>query len=453
MEKPSKSIHGEWSSRFTFILAATGSAIGLGNIWKFPYIAGENGGGAFVFVFLICVLVLGLPLIIAEVTIGRYGRQNPINSIRKLVKEEKSHPLWSGTGWICLFSGFFIFSFYSVISGWVFSYGFQMGLGTFQNITPEGSTKLFNQFLSEPQTLLFWHTLFTFLTMVVVAKGVQTGIEKAVKILMPLLLILMLILVGYAFSTGKFMEGVRFMFDLDFSKLTGESILVAMGQAFFTLSLASGAMMIYGSYLPKDTSIPRACFIIATADTFIAILAGLAIFPIVFAHGLEPASGPGLIFNTLPVAFGNMVGGRVFGTLFFIFLLFAAFTSAISMIEATIVWLVENHAMTRNKASVLGGGSCWFLGVGTVLSFNLWSDQTLFGKTFFENLDYLVTNIMMPLGGILIAIFASWVISKKSILNEFGIQESNGFWLWRLSAGLLAPILVLLVFFHSIEIL
>ncbi|QPJ64327.1 MAG: sodium-dependent transporter [Candidatus Nitrohelix vancouverensis] len=451
MSKPRKSIHGEWSSRFTFILAATGSAIGLGNIWKFPYIAGENGGGAFVFVFLICVLVLGLPLIIAEVAIGRYGRQNPINSISNIVEENKSHPMWAVTGWLCLLSGFIIFSFYSVISGWVFSYGLQMGLGTFQNISPDDSIKIFNQFLSQPWTLLFWHSLFSLLTLLVVAKGVQTGIEKAVEILMPVLLILILTLLAYALSTGKFMEGLRFMFDFDFSKLTGESILIAMGQAFFTLSLASGAMMIYGSYLPRGISIPKACFMIAAADTAIAILAGLAIFPIVFAHGLEPASGPGLIFQTLPVAFGNMFGGQVFGALFFMLLLLAAFTSAISMIEATVAWLVENHDMTRNKASLLGGLGAWLLGLGTLLSFNLWSGKTLFGKNFFENIDYLVTNIMMPLGGILIALFASWVMSKHSILNELGIKEGPGFWVWRVSAGLIAPVLVLLVFFHSIE--
>ena len=330
------SIHGEWSSRLAFILAAAGSAVGLGNIWKFPYMAGENGGGAFVLIYLICIVLLGLPIMMAEVMLGRRGRQSPINTMKLLSEQENTNKAWGLLGWCGVAAGVLILSYYSVIAGWSLSYVLESVSGSLNGITETQAGALFNNLIASPITLIFWHTLFMVMTMIIVSRGVSNGLEVAVKYLMPALAILILVLIGYSISQGNFMLGVEFMFTLDFSKINQEVLLDAMGQAFFTLSLGMGAIMIYGSYLSQHASIARTSFAVALADTSVAILAGLAIFPIVFANQLEAAQGPGLIFNTLPLAFGQMSGGMFFGTLFFVLLVFAAWTSSISLIEPAV---------------------------------------------------------------------------------------------------------------------
>ena len=337
MTGPSASIHGQWSSRFVFILAAVGSAVGLGNIWKFPYITGEYGGGAFVLVYLVCIAALGVPVMIAEILLGRRGRQSPINTMTALAKEQGAPRAWAFVGWLGVAAGFLILSFYSVIAGWALAYVFKAATGSFDGMDAAATSELFNAAIGSPEGLLAWHTIFMVMTMVVVARGVRGGLEKAVTILMPALFILLVIMVGYAMAQGAFADGVQFLFQVDFSKViqacemvdgrqlcrfTGEPLLVAMGQAFFTLSLGMGAIMVYGSYMPSQTSIVGATIVIALADTLVALLAGLAIFPIVFANGLAPGAGPGLIFQTLPIAFGAMPGGQLFGTLFFVLLVF-----------------------------------------------------------------------------------------------------------------------------------
>ena len=302
------SIHGEWSSRLAFILAAAGSAVGLGNIWKFPYMAGENGGGAFVLIYLVCIAVFGLPIMMAEVMIGRRGRQSPINTMKTLCQQEGANRTWSLLGWSGVVAGVLILSYYSVIAGWSLSYVIQSIEGGFVGITERGAGELFTTLIGDPVKLIMWHTLFMVMTMIVVSRGVSNGLEAAVRYLMPALAILILVLIGYSISQGNFWLGVKFMFTPDFSKIDQEVLLDAMGQAFFSLSLGMGAIMIYGSYLPKNASIAKTSFAVALADTSIAILAGLAIFPIVFANQLKAAQGPGLIFNTLPIAFGADVG-------------------------------------------------------------------------------------------------------------------------------------------------
>jgi len=321
------SIHGQWSNRMAFILAATGSAVGLGNIWKFPYITGENGGGAFVLVYLVCIAAIGVPIMMAEVLLGRRGRQSPINTMATLAAEEKRPAPWALLGWMGVVAGFLILSYYSVIAGWSLSYVFRSAGGMFEGATADGVSSIFSQFISSPESLLAWHTIFMVATMIVVARGVQHGLEKAVRYLMPALFLLLIVLVFYAMTTGYFSQGLTFLFTPDFSKITASTILVAMGHAFFTLSLGMGAIMVYGSYLPKDTSIAKTSMVIAAADTMVALLAGMVIFPIVFAHGLEPGAGPGLIFKTLPIAFGQMDAGILIGTLFFLLLVFAAWRS------------------------------------------------------------------------------------------------------------------------------
>ena len=447
------SIHGQWSSRLAFILAATGSAVGLGNIWKFPYLTGENGGGAFVLVYLLCIAVIGIPIMMSEIMLGRRGRQSPINTMRTLAAEQGANPAWKFLGWIGVLAGFFILSYYSVIAGWALAYVFQIGGGVFEGVTAEGADSLFSDLISDPQRLLAWHTIFMVMTIMVVARGVKRGLEQAVRFLMPALFILLVMLVGYAMAQGEFVHSLRFLFEPDFSKLTANSVVVAMGQAFFTLSLGMGAIMVYGSYLPANVSIASSSILVALGDTVVAVLAGLAIFPIVFANGLEPGAGPGLIFITLPIAFGQMPGGAFFGVLFFILLVFAAWTSAISIIEPAVAYLVENRGMSRHTAAVWCGLGAWLLGLGTVFSFNAWSDYKLFGLNFFEFLDYLTSNIMLPVGGLLIAIFAGWLMSEDSVKDELALGERLAYKSWHFLVRYITPIGVTLVFLRAIGLL
>ena len=460
MASTRESIHGQWSSRLAFILAATGSAVGLGNIWKFPYIAGENGGGAFVLIYLLCIAVIGIPIMMAEVLIGRRGRQSPINTMRTLAKEENASRAWVLLGGAGVLAGFLILSYYSVIAGWALSYVFRTGSGLFEGLTADGVQAIFNNLVTDPERLLAWHTIFIIMTMVVVSRGVSGGIEKAVKFLMPALFVLLFVLVGYAWNSGGFEQGVAFLFQPDFSKITANGILIAMGHAFFTLSLGMGAIMVYGSYLPGDASIAKTSIAVSLMDTLVALLAGLAIFPIVFANGLEPGAGPGLIFQTLPIAFGHMQYGAFFGMLFFVLLVFAAWSSSISLIEPAVAWLVENKGMTRIFASVVAGLVTWLFGLLTVFSFNLWSDVKLLSSieifkdsTVFDLLDYLTANIMLPLGGLLIAIFAAWKMSRESTVDELGMGDRFYYPLWRFLVRYITPIAVIIVFLKAVSVI
>ncbi len=432
-------------------MAATGSAVGLGNIWKFPYITGENGGGAFVLVYLLCIFLIGVPIMMAEVMLGRRGRRNPVDSMKHLAAETGHSQLWKFLGWTGIAAGFLILSYYSVIAGWAISYVFTTAAGTFTGADAALVGQHFDALTKSPATLIFWHSIFMLITMAVVARGIEGGIEKAVRFLIPALFGLIIVMVLYAMTTSGFAEGLRFMFAPDFSKLTTEGVLKAMGQAFFTLSIGMGAIMVYGAYLPKETSITQTSFSIAIADTSVAVLAGVAIFPIVFANGLEAGSGPGLIFVTLPLAFGNMAFGALFGTLFFILLVFAAWSSSISLIEPAVAWLIENKGFSRLKASIVLGLLTWFIGLGTVFSFNEWSDLTLFGKTFFDLLDYLTANIMLPLGGVLMAVFAGWLMKKSASHDELAISES-AYVIWRFLVRYVTPIAVMLVFLNAIGV-
>ncbi len=453
MTEKRQSIHGQWSSRWAFIMAATGSAVGLGNIWRFPYITGEYGGGAFVLMYLACVFLVGIPIMMAEVMLGRRGRQSPINTMEALSKEEGLNPAWRYLGWMGVVAGFLILSFYSVVAGWTLEYIFQAGSGSFLTATDGEIGEAFDSLLRNPGQLLAMHTLFMALTVVVVAMGVRSGLERAVKFLMPALFILLLIMVGYAMSTDGFQEGLYYLFYPDWSKLSAEGFLAALGQAFFSLSLGMGAIMVYGAYLPDDASIGHTTVSIALADTLVAIMAGLAIFPLVFAYGLDVGSGPGLIFVTLPIAFGQMPYGQIFGTGFFILLLFAAWTSSISLLEPAVAWLVENRGIARPKSAAIAGLIAWTLGIGSVLSFNLWQGYKLFDKTYFDIMDYVTSNILLPLGGLLIAIFSAWLMSKKTVVAELGLGEGFVFQAWLFVVRFVAPIGVVVIFLHAIGVI
>ena len=448
-----KSIHGEWSSRFAFILAATGSAVGLGNIWKFPYITGENGGGAFVLIYLLCILAIGIPIMMAEIMLGRRGRQSPINTMKELAKEAGADTNWHYLGWLGVIAGFLILSYYSVIAGWAGAYVLKSVTGSFSDGSAMEIKGIFDSFTDSPLQLMFWHTLFMTVTMYVVSQGVKRGLEKAVRFLMPSLFVILIMMVGYAMSSGGYQQGLAFLFVPDFSEVTGDSVLTAMGHAFFTLSLGMGSIMVYGSYLPKNISIAKTTILIAGADTAVALLAGIAIFPIVFANGLEPSSGPGLLFQSLPIAFGNMGGGLIFGTLFFILLLFAALSSSISLIEPAIAWLVENRNMSRESACLWSGLITWFVGLGTVFSFNIGSEFKIFNKTIFDLLDYLTANLMLPIGGFCIAVFAGWIMSKADSQQELEMESPWHYKIWKTLVCYVAPAAVFLVFLNVIGII
>ncbi|MFW5444315.1 MAG: sodium-dependent transporter [Methylococcaceae bacterium] len=446
-----KSIHGEWSSRFAYILAATGSAVGLGNIWKFPYITGENGGGAFVLVYLGCVIAIGIPIMIAETMMGRRGRQSPINTLTSLSTEANANKNWHFLGWMGVIAGVLILSYYSVIAGWASAYVFKAIFGGFSADATQVKAS-FDGLIASPVQLVFWHTLFMIATMSVVMRGVRGGLERAVQLLMPALLVLLVVLVAYAMTTGEaYFQGLSFLFSPDFSEIDSDAVLTAMGHAFFTLGLGMGAIMVYGSYLPKDVSIAKTTLLVAGADTIVALLAGIAIFPLVFANGLEPGSGPGLIFQTLPIAFGNMTGGWLFGILFFVLLVFAALTSSISLIEPVVAWMVENKGFSRKKASVVSGFFTWSLGVSVAFSFNIWSDFKLFDKTIFDLLDYITANLMLPIGGFCIAVFAGWIMQQKHVKDELELPEVQ-YKIWKYLITYAAPASVFLVFLHVLGI-
>lgn len=445
-----KSIHGLWRSRWLFILAATGSAVGLGNIWKFPYITGENGGGAFVLVYLACICIIGIPVMIAEVTLGRLGRQSPINTMSAISKDQSLHRDWAGIGWMGAVAGFLILSFYSVIAGWSLDYIFLMGGGAFDGATAESVGATFGNLLASPWTLLGWHSIFMVLTIGIIARGVNKGLERSISILMPMLFLILVVLLGYSMSTEGFGAGFDFLFSFDFSKITGESLVVALGHAFFTLSLGMGAIMAYGAYMPKDASIGKTVITVAFLDTLIALVAGLVIFPIVFSNGLEAGAGPGLLFQTLPLAFSQMPAGTLFGTLFFVLVAFAALSSAISLGEPVVAWAVESKGMSRLKAASLIGFVIWLLGIGTILSFNEWADFKIFGKTIFDTLDFLTANIMLPLGGLLIAVFVGWKMKEQDVIKELEMKSPLVFDIWRIILKFIAPIAIAIVLINGL---
>ena len=443
--------HGMWSSRLVFVLAAAGSAVGLGNIWKFPYITGENGGGAFVVVYLACIALIGVPIMMAEVLLGRAGRLSPINTMRKLARESGGAGFWPVIGWMGVLAGFLILSYYAVIAGWAVSYVGRLATGTFDGADGAASQAAFDAFLSDPWAVLLWQTVFMAVTVFIVARGVARGLETAVRWLMPLLLVLLLVLVGYGAAVGDFARGAGFLFGFDASKLSVDGLLTAMGHAFFTLSLGMGAIMAYGAYLPARTSIAGTVTTIAVLDTVVALAAGLAIFPIVFATaGLEPGEGPGLMFVTLPIAFGNLPLGAVVGAVFFLLVSFAAVTSAISLTEPALAFLVEQYNAKRARAAVSLGAGCWLLGIGTVLSFNVWADvHVVGGLTFFDFVDYVSYKVLLPVGGLLIALFAGWVLARPIVAEELGYDG----WqqrLWEAAIRFVAPAGVLVVFGYTI---
>ena len=435
----------------------------------------ENGGGAFVMIYILSVIFLALPIMAAEILIGKRGKQNPVNSLRTLSSEasyyfkKQSDELlnrtikvkksfedneifsnWELVGWMGILAGILILSFYSVIAGWTISYIFKSLTGSFVLITAAGSSAKFESFISDPEKLILWHTIFMILTCFIVSKGIKSGIEKAIKFLIPGLFIILLGLAIYSSTLEGFSDAMNYFFIIDLDKINSSVVLSAMSMAFFSLSIGMGSLMVYGSYLPDDTSIFQVSSAVAFADTLVAILAGIIIFPIVFTYNLDPSSaGPGLIFQTLPIAFGAMDYGIFISTAFFILLFFAAITSSISLIEPAITFVVEKFSISRLYATNLLGSLTWVLGIFTVLSFNDLSTFTIFGMTIFDNLDYLTSKIMLPLGGLLMALFVGYVMNKAIVKNELNANQSiiDG---WFMIIKVFSPILLIIIFIQGI---
>ncbi len=438
-----------WLSRWGFILAATGSAVGLGNIWKFPYITGEYGGGAFVLMYLACILSIGIPVMMTEIALGRRGRGSPIDAIARVVKENNGNPLWKTVGIMAMLCGFLILCFYVVVAGWAFAYTWKMLDGSLTANSVEALGEVFAAHNANPWQLGGWSVLVSLLTMWIVAKGVQKGIESAVRWMMPGLALMLLVLVGYAFTSGSFAAGFDFLFTFDASKITGEALLAALGHAFFTLSLASGAILVYGSYIPDGQSIARTTFIVAICDTCVALLAGLAIFPVIFANGLSPSAGPGLIFMSLPLAFQQMPFGTAFGALFFAMVSIAALTSAISLAESTVAYLNEKYGISRFKGAVAAGLVLLLLSLLAMLSFNLMAGWTPLGKNLFDWMDYLTSRWMMPLGGIFMVLLAGYALRGEIMRDELNLPPL-GYAVWLFMVRYVCPVLIMMVFLHAL---
>jgi NSS family neurotransmitter:Na+ symporter len=439
-----------WSSRPAFLMATIGGAVGLGNLWRFPYIAGEYGGGGFVIVYLAFVFLLGVPLMAGEMLLGRRGHRSPVNSIAALVRDENAKPFWKSIGWISILVPFVGLSYYAVVAAWAIDYLVLAGANAFSGFDAITSQNTFGEQIDRPVLQAFLHALFVALTVWVVAAGINKGIERASRILMPALFIVIIALVMYGAVSGDFATAAKFLFNPDFSALTGESFLVALGQALFSLGIGVGLMITYGSYMPREYSLRTSATVICVGDTVAALLAGFAIFPVVFASGLDPAEGPGLIFVTLPIAFGNMPGGHLFGTLFFILLLFAAYTSAIGMLEPVVAWLEERKPGRRKQMAIIAGLAVWVLGLGSVFSFSFMADfQPLsflgIEKNFFGIADFTVANVLAPVNAFLIALFAGWVLRSFVIDEEFGSDSMAWKSYWRLANRVLAPAALLIV--------
>lgn len=452
-----ESIHGSWSSRWTFILAVTGATVGLGNIWTFPYTIGLRGGGAFFLVYLACLLLIGLPMMIAELVLGRRGRHSPVNTLFTLAIESGHNPIWKYLGFICIFASLIFLSYYSVLSGWAIYFTLLSASAQFTGITSAGIKTRFFNFIQDPVYLLLFHTLFMMMTMYVVSVGVRGGLERAAKILVPALMIILLVLLVYAADSNNFGKGFEFMLHPDFSSLDWAAIFKAMEHAFFTLSLGLGVIMIYGAYLPQRVPILESSLIIVGIDTLVTLLVGLAIFPVLFAGGLQPSSGADLLFINLPLALGQLPWGAFFSTLFYLMILLAAWTSAIALLEPAVSWLMENYGFRRVKAAFVSGTFVWFLGIFTVFSFNHWQFRfSLFGHLhqngFFDVFDQLTTKIMLPLAGILLVLFAGWFMSTDASRDELEAHE----WLyqsWLFLARFVSPSAMLLVFLYSIGVI
>lgn len=445
-----------WSSRMAFTMAAIGAAVGLGNIWKFPYMVGTQGGGAFVLIYLASIFVIAIPVAAAELITGRGGNKNAVGSVVKMAEHTNSPKVFAPVGYVGVLGSFILLTFYTVIAGWVMAYVWRAMNGALSNVTPETTGEIFNNLLADPIELIFWQVSFIGLTGFIISRNIRDGLERANMILMPLLLIMLVLIVFYGAIEGNIQAALAFLFTPDFSKISSETVLSAIGHGFFSVGVGAAMLITYASYIAdNNVSIGRAAILIGLADTGVALLAGIGIFSIVFAQNLDPAAGPGLIFTTLPLAFAQLPGGTFIAIVFFLLVLFAALTSALALTEVVVLWVHEQFNMSRKKAAAIVLGVAFIIGLTTVFSFNIWADVRLASegvfadKTLFDAKDYIASNILLPLGGLLIVAFAGWVIPKETSRRHFNDSEVL-YKLWLILARFIAPAGVVWVFLENL---
>lgn len=408
--------------------------------------AGENGGGTFLLIYIICVCLIGFPLMMTEVIIGRHGRLSPVNSLKAVALVSNKDPRWRYLGGMGMFTGFLIFSFYSVVAAWILHYLLALLTGRIADVGVDQATRYFGELLLNTEVLLVGHTFFVCLVVWVLSFGVRRGLDRAIRYMMPVLIMLLIMLVVYATSTGYMPHAIAFLFHFDWYYVTTEVLLVAMGHAFFTLSLGMGTVMAYGAYLSEKESIGHSVIMIGALDTLIAILVGLAIFPIVFAYQMAPASGPSLLFVTLPVVFAQMPGGQVIGFMFFLMVALTAWSSAISLMEPITAWMIEKFRVKRYQAAVLMGFAAWVLGVATLYSFGALSHWTVFSLNLFDLLNFVTTNLLLPLGGMLLAIFSGWFMSESVAKKELNLPSNGVFEIWQGCIRFIVPSAIGVIF-------
>ena len=443
-----------FGSKFGMLAAAVGSAVGLGNIWKFPYLAGENGGGAFIIVYLLCVLFLGVPALLSELSLGYIGRSNGIGAMRNITGNNR----WSIIGILGFVGAFAILGFYFVVAGWSLEFVFQSVMGSFAGQSDDVIAQNFDTFRFDTWRPYLWTIVFVVLTAIVLYAGVEKGIEKWSKVLMPILFFILVYLCGYAIFLPNSEVGYRFYFDFDFSKINADVVIAALGQSFFSLSLGMGAIMIYGSYIEEGTNLAKTSIQIALLDTLVAVLAGLVVFPAVFSFGIDPAAGPQLVFITLPTVFAQMTGGYFFSILFFLLVAVAALTSTISIMEVQTATIAEEFKMNRKVA--LGVMSVIMVVIGCMCSYSLipiegGNELAFFGVSLFDVFDILTSYVILPIGGLLILLFLGWFYKKEDLYGILVVETkcSEGlFKVYYFFLRFIAPLLLLIVFLQQLGV-
>ncbi|MBL4826501.1 MAG: sodium-dependent transporter [Spongiibacteraceae bacterium] len=435
-----QSRQGSWRSRWSFVAAATGAAVGLGNLWKFSYLAGENGGAAFVFAYVLCVLFVAMPIMVAEVVLGSRGRSNPITSMQDVSLEAGASAWWQSIGWLGCVTGLVILSYYCVIAGWSIAYIEKMFSGQLLAASAQSAGGEFSTLLADPATLIKWQSLFLLIVGLVVAAGIRRGVAFLTRLLVPALLVMLIALVFYSSKVGDMDRALVFLFKLDLEAVTLDTLFAALGYAFFSLSLGVGTMLAYGAYLPDKRSVTKMVGTVVVMDTLISLLAGLAIFPLVFSLNLAPTMGPGLMFVALPYGFGNMVYGQYFGALFFVMASAVAVGSGVALLEPATAWVSEHMRLWRPVAVLVIVGVVWLLGLATIFSFNRWAGWSFAGFSLFTFLDFICANVLLPVGGLLTAVFVGWKMRKEVLRDELYVESDLIFSLWyRLLRYIAAP--------------
>lgn len=451
-------VHEQWSSKWGFLLAAIGGAVGLGNIWRFPYITGEYGGGAFVMVYLIAVFLIAIPILIGELSLGKRGHKDIVSGTRNVAIAAGKSPRWALVGWLGLGASFFVLTYYSVIAGQVLNYVWVTATGALSGVDHAAVDAQYESLISSPGQMFFWHSVIMAITISILSRGITGGIEKAAKIMMPAFFIMLLGMFTYGLFVGDLDQGWGYMFTVDFAKITPEVVLIAIGQAFFSIGIGFGYMLAYGAYLPNSINIPRTAVIVSLADAGVAIVAGMMIFPLVFAYGQSPDQGADLIFRILPLVFSQMQAGAFVGTIFFVLLTFAALSSCIAILQPAISYLEESHDMSIKKSAFIAGGTAWLLGIFSIVSYNVWSGyyplsmfKTFENSTVMGIIDYATANYMMLVGGILIAVFTGWMFKSNWMEEEFDGVHPVLFKTWQWLARIVAPVAVTIALYAAIS--